>query len=321
MQVGTAISKPGTLATGYVELSQYPDAPVMSPVMIAQGATPGPRLWIQCLVHGPEIGGPISVARFLRLLDLQSFKGTITALMCANPLGMRAYNRLTPQDGANINRVFPGKSDGSVSEQIAHRVLALADEHGDVMLDLHSGGDLTITAFYVIYTADDTPAARESKRLAECVGSRYQWGSNEDWLKGAAFSNYTRRFKKPAIIVETGGGARVTDEDFANYRTALNGLAVTLGMMPGVAPVAQDIRHGGNAIHVKSTKGGFWHPKVAPGDDMVQGQVMGEMVDFFGTVVETTRCPLPKAWVGSIRRPYMPIYAGDQVVEVVETIA
>jgi len=301
-------------------LCQYPDAPVMAPVMIAEGMAPGPRLWIQCLVHGPEIGGPISVARFLRGLDLRTFKGTIAALMTANPLGMRAYNRLTPQDGANINRVFPGKPDGSVSEQIAHRVLSLADEHGDVMLDLHSGGDLTITAFYVIYTADDTPAARESRRLAAAVGSRYQWGSNEDWLKGACFSNYTRRCSKPALIVETGGGARVTDQDFENYRIALNGLATALGMLSGVPPVASDVRHGGNAIHVKSTKGGFWHAKVAPGEDMVEGQVMGEIVNFFGEVVETARCSLPKAWVGSIRRPFMPIYAGDQIVEVVQTL-
>ncbi|MBL8835563.1 MAG: hypothetical protein JNL66_04920, partial [Alphaproteobacteria bacterium] len=55
--------------------------------------------------------------------------------------------------------------------------------------------------------------------------------------------------------------------------------------------------------------------------DMVEGQVMGEVVDFYGDVVETVRCPFPRAWVGSIRRPYMAIFSGDQLVEVVELIA
>src|SRR5206468_722822 len=138
-----------------------------------------------------------------------------------------------------------------------------AAEHGDVLLDLHSGGDLTITAFYVIYTKGHA----ESQRLAAAVGSRYQWGSDEGWLKGALFSNYTRRTGKPAIIVETGGGGRVTEQDLANYQTALGGLTRALGMTAGATPMANDIRGGGNAVHAKATSGGFWQPQGAPGDD------------------------------------------------------
>ncbi len=320
MQIGTVVSAPGTLAKGTVEIGRYPDGPINSPVMVAEGTKPGPSLFITCLVHGTEIIGPLAVARFLKAIDLGRLSGRIVALLASNPLGLRHFNRLTPQDGMNLNRVFPGKADGSVSEQIAHRVFTLAGEHGDVLLDLHSGGELTITAFYTIYTADDSPAARESKRLSASVGSRYQWGSNEGWLKGALFSNYTRRYGKPAIIVESGGGARVTEQDFTNYATALNGLTQALGMLPGTPPVAQDIRHGGNAVHVKARAGGFWHPRVAPGDDMVKDQVMGEVVDFYGDVVEKVLCPFPRAWVGSIRRPYMAIFSGDQLVEVVERV-
>lgn len=321
MKIGTVVSAPGTLAKGTVEIGRYPDGPITSPVMVAEGRKPGPALFITCLVHGTEIIGPLAVARFLKALDFEQLSGRIVALLASNPLGLRHFNRLTPQDGMNLNRVFPGKVDGSVSEQIAHRVFTLAGEHGDVLLDLHSGGELTITAFYTIYTKDDSPAARESQRLSASVGSRYQWGSNEGWLKGALFSNFTRRYAKPAIIVESGGGARVTDQDFANYATALAGLTRALGMLPGAPPVAQDIRHGGNAVHVKARTGGFWHPRVAPGDDMAADQVMGEVVDFYGDVVETVRCPFAQAWVGSIRRPYMAIFSGDQLVEVVERIA
>ncbi len=310
----------GSIGKGQVVLGQAPDGPLTAPVIVARGRQPGPRLWIQCLIHGPEVVGPIALGRFLKEIDLAELKGSITGLLAANPLGFRAYNRLTPQDGANLNRVFPGKADGAVSEQLAHRVHSLAVEHGDVMLDLHSGGDLTITAFYVIYTKGEGPAYAESQRLAASVGSRYQWASNEGWLKGAAFSNFTRRADRPAIIVESGGGGRVTDQDLANFRTALFGLTRALGMLPGDPPTVSDIRHGGNAIHIKATTGGFWNPVVAPGDDLVEGQVMGQVIDIYGDVAETVRCTFPRAWVGSIRRPWMGVYSGDQVLEVVETL-
>jgi uncharacterized protein len=320
MRVDKVEAGPGSTARGYIEIGHYPDMPFYSPIMIARGRKVGPTLWIQCLVHGPEIVGPISVARFFREIDLEQLAGSIVALLVANPLGFRAYNRLTPQDGANLNRVFPGKPDGSVSEQIAHRVLDLAMRHGDVLLDLHSGGDLTITAFYVIYAKLDSDGSREARRLAAQVGSRYQWGSNEGWLKGAAFSNFTRRTGKPALIIESGGGGRVTDEDLANFRTGLFGLTRAMGMLPGAPPVAEDVRGGGNALHLKATRGGFWQPLIAPGDDVVAGQELGRIVDVFGDVAETVTCPFGQAWIGSIRRPWMGVYGGDQVIEIVERV-
>ncbi|MFT8244821.1 succinylglutamate desuccinylase/aspartoacylase family protein [Roseomonas sp. BN140053] len=322
MRFGTAEAAPGELAKGFIELGYYPDGPLVSPVLLARGASPGPRLLVQCLIHGGENVGPVSLARFLREIDLSALKGSIAALLVANPLGARTHSRLTPQDGMNLNRVFPGKPDGTVSEQLADRLLSIAGaEGGDAVLDLHSGGELTITAHYVIFDAKgDGAAERESRRLAGCVGSRFQWGSSEDWLDGAYFTNVTRQHNKAALIVESGGGARVTEDDLTNFRVTLHGLTRALGMLPGEVPEVSDIRHGGNAVHVKCRRGGYWRPLIAPGDDMVGGQPMGEMIDIFGEVVETITCPLPRAWVGSIKRAWMPLFNGDQVVEVVERI-
>ena len=60
-------------------------------------------------------------------------------------------------------------------------------------------------------------------------------------------------------------------------------------------------------------------PLVAPGDDVAKGQHLADIVDLFGDVVEEVHCPVEAAWVGSIRRPHMPIYNGDQVFELVGT--
>lgn len=319
MILGTTRPEAGAITRGHVELGSYPDGPITSAVMVATGRHDGPTLWVQAGVHGPEVVGQLSIARFLRSLDLGALRGRIVCLMVANPLGFRGYNRLTPQDGMNLNRVFPGKPDGTVSEQLAHRVLELAIQTGDVLMDLHSGGDLTITPFYVIYPKGPEAASARAASLSRDVGSRFQWGSDEDWMNGSFITNAVRQ-GKPALIVESGGGARVWDEDLRNMQTALDGLCRGMEMLPGDVPAVSDIRYGGNAVHLKSGAGGFWHPLVAPGDDVVAGQELGHVLDIWGDVSHRVHCGYARGWIGSIRRPFMPIYAGDQVIELVESV-
>lgn len=317
MTLGTARSERGEVTRGHVELGHYPDAPLTSAVMVATGLHDGPTLWVQAGIHGPEIVGQLAIVRFLRELDLSLLRGRIVCLMVANPLAFRAKDRLTPQDGMNLNRIFPGNPAGTVSEQLAHRVLTLALATGEVMLDLHSGGDLTITPFYVIYRKGLGTASERSAAFSRAVGSRLQWGSDEAWLDGAAFANFTRE-GKPAIIVESGGGARVTEEDLGNLRGAMLGLCQAMEMLPGSPPEAADVRYGGNAVHLKATTGGFWEPLVSSGEDVSKDQPLGRVVNIFGDTVETTICGFAQAWIGSIRRPFMPVYGGDQVIELVE---
>lgn len=262
--------------------------------------------------------GPLSIQRFLKTVDLNELKGTVVCLMLANPLGFRGYNRLTPQDGFNLNRVFPGNPGGHVSEQLANRLLELSLETADVLLDLHSGGDLTITCHYTLFHNDGTEAGQTSEGLAYATGAPNIWNSLEPFLEGTHFANFTKR-GKPALIVESGGGARVTEDDLERLTGAIFGVCQKLDMLPGTPPVLEKYRHGGDAVHLKARRGGLFIPKVGPGADVEKDQHIADIIDLFGDVVEEVRCPLSRAWVGSIRRPHMPIYNGDQVFELVAT--
>lgn len=316
--IGTAVRTPGTITRGHVELGSYPDGPVTSPVLVAAGKKDGPTLLVQSCIHGPEVVGPLSIQRFLKTVDLDQLSGTVVCMMLANPLGFRGYNRLTPQDGFNLNRVFPGDADGHFSQQLAHRLLELSLDTADVLLDLHSGGDLTITCHYTLFHNNGTPEGEESERLARATGAPNIWNSLEPFLSGSHFANFTMR-GKPALIVESGGGARVTAEDLDRLTGAIFGVCQALDMLPGAPAKLDRYRLGGDAYHLKARRGGLFIPRVGPGDDVVKGQHIADLVDLFGDVVEEVRCPLDVAWVGSIRRPHMPIYNGDQVFELVAT--
>ena len=316
--VGTAIGERGKITRGHLDLGEYPDGAIRSPVVIATGAEPGPVLWLQACIHGPEVVGPLAIQRFLKTVDLAQLKGTVACLMLANPLGFRGYNRLTPQDGYNLNRVFPGDAEGHYSYQLAHRLLEVSLATGDAMLDLHSGGDLTITCHYTLFHNDGSPQGAASERLAYASGAPNIWNSLEPSLAGAHFAAYTKR-GKPALIVESGGGARVTEEDIARLTQAIFGVLKEMKMLPGEPPKRDRYRLGADAIHMKATRGGLFLPFVAPGDDVVRGQHIADIVDLYGDVVQAVHCPVERAWVGSVRRPHMPIYNGDQVFELVGT--
>src|SRR4051812_1507629 len=81
--IGTAKPAKGEISRGHVELASYPDGPVLSPVLIAQGERDGPTLWLQACIHGPEVVGPLAIQRFLKSLDLKQLSGRIICLMLA----------------------------------------------------------------------------------------------------------------------------------------------------------------------------------------------------------------------------------------------
>ncbi|MGQ0663382.1 MAG: succinylglutamate desuccinylase/aspartoacylase family protein [Pseudomonadota bacterium] len=316
IKVGTASAKRGERTTGHLTLGHYPDAPISSPVIIAAGSEDGPTLWVQGCVHGPEVGGPVGILRFFASLDLNQVKGTVVAVMLANPLAFRALARNTPYDGENLNRVFPGGAADGHTRQIAGTLLRTALKTADAMLDLHSGGDRSIVPFYALYWNDGSPTSAEAARLARAAGTPDIWASTDGWLKGAMFTNLTRR-GVPALIVECGGGAQVPDSHIDNYASAIAGVATAMGILAGEPPRQANYRVADNALLVYNTRGGMFVPAVEAGAVVKEGDELGRIMDLFGNIVETVRSPVGPGWIASIRRRYMPLHSGEQVAEVI----
>lgn len=314
MRVGTTEIRRGERTTGELVLGHYPDGPITSPVVVAAGTQPGPTLWVQGCVHGAEVGGPVSILRLLSELDLRRLRGTLVAVMLANPTAFRGYARNTPIDGVNLNRIFPGSPRGYHSEQIAHTLLETALEVADAMLDLHSGGDRSIVPFYALYWNDGSEASQEAGRLARCAGTPSIWATKDAWLTGAMFTHFVRR-GKPGLIVECGGGAQVPEEHIRSFVAAMRGVMQGLAMLEGPPPHQSRYLVMEESLLVYSRTGGLFLPLVEPGEVVGKDQELGRIYDLYGGVVETVRSPIGPAFIASIRRRYMPVYSGDQIAE------
>jgi predicted deacylase len=319
LRVGSAVARPGKWTTGVLTLGHYPDGPITAPVNILAGRRPGPTLWVQCSIHGTEIGGAIGVLRFFRQIDPAAMRGAIVAVMAANPTAFRGFARNTPLDGANLNRLFPGDRRGPHSHQSASVLMETAFGIADAMMDLHSGGNEAIVPFYAIYRDEDSEAARAAARLARAAGTRDLWASRDVWLEGAMFASFTRQ-GKPGLIIECGGGGPVPEADVESFVRAVGGVARALGILPGRPPRQRRYRVMGEGLIVYNTRGGYFVPAARVGAVVPKGRVIGRIMDPHGRTVEEVRAPNGPAYLGALARAYLPVYSGAMVAECLEVV-
>ena len=118
------------------------------PLMIAVGAHDGPALGVTAAMHGDELNGLRVIHRLFDELNLQDLHGmVIAAPVCNTPgflNGTREFN-----DGADLNRIMPGKATGTPAELYAHRLMTRLICHFDYHIDLHTASKGRINTLYV----------------------------------------------------------------------------------------------------------------------------------------------------------------------------
>lgn len=112
---------------------------IMVPITVINGG-PGPTLVFTGGNHGDEYEGPISLLKLANHLKPDEILGRVIILPVMNLPAVRAGKRVSPIDNVNMNRAFPGRCDGSVTEMICHFIATRILPEADVVVDIHAGG-------------------------------------------------------------------------------------------------------------------------------------------------------------------------------------
>ncbi len=157
MKVGNIEAKAGEHAFGYLKTAASrsglsPDIPVH----LFVGAQPGPTLLVQGAIHGGEIIGSIAILNLIQKLDSKAIKGNVIAVPVVNRIGFELGERGSRVDGKDISRLFPGKKNGSVSDQIAYIYFEEVIKQCDVKIDFHAGAR-TAYERYVLFSSETDP--------------------------------------------------------------------------------------------------------------------------------------------------------------------
>jgi N-alpha-acetyl-L-2,4-diaminobutyrate deacetylase len=112
---------------------------VMVPIIVVKNGG-GPTVLFIGGNHGGEYEGPVTLSKLSRNLKADQVQGRVIIIPALNLPAVQAGERVSPIDGLDMNRVFPGKYNGTVTQVIAHYVHEAILPLCDVVIDLHSGG-------------------------------------------------------------------------------------------------------------------------------------------------------------------------------------
>lgn len=266
-------------------------------VLIVRGCSPGPTLLLLGSVHGDEYEGPAAIWDTYRQADPAALRGTLVLLPVANPPAYQAGQRVNPADPKDLARTFPGSSNGTVTERIAAVIQESLVAHADLLCDLHSAGRLYRIDPWAGYAlVSDSKRLDQQRRVARILGYPTVWGS--PLLPGRSLWA-ADRCGVPAIYVEAPGEGRCRPEDVERNRRAIAQILRFLGMVDepplNLAPqrFIEDAQPGGGYLQVQivSRSGGYFHAQVEVGAGVEQGQVLGEIWDPAGRILERIEAP------------------------------
>ena len=199
-----------------------------------------------------------ALTRFMRGLDTGDAARLDVAAPIVNVTAFRGRSPfVTPEDGKNLNRCFPGAPDGTHSEQLAHHVFTELISGSDLLIDLH-GGDLVealepFTLFDGVAGGRPGRGARPRLRPAYVI-ARAASSAIEGTTSAAAADAGI-----PGITPEAGGcGLMEEDAIRAHYDGLANALRQARDAGRASRRRRAELRRSGRFIWLRCREAGWW---------------------------------------------------------------
>ena len=285
------------------------------------GESDGPHLLITGGVHGDEFE-PMAAIRALRTrIEPAKLRGRITLVPVVNESAYRNRTR-EGEDGLDLARICPGRSDGSVTQRTAAALSALI-ETADLYIDLHCGGvayDAYELAGYTLHP--DADVLDTQRRMAKAFNLPLVWGTNPQ-VDGRSIS-VARDAKVPAIYAEWHGEGRLRPEGIGDYIDGCLNVMAQCDMIDRNQPpsrikyVVEDASplSGDYDLYNQSAIEGCFVPSVELGQFVGEGDSLGTVTDVLGDAVQTVRSSVAGMVVCVRTYPYVP--SGKSVAIVID---
>ncbi|MGR3200052.1 MAG: N(2)-acetyl-L-2,4-diaminobutanoate deacetylase DoeB [Paracoccus sp. (in: a-proteobacteria)] len=246
---------------------------VMIPLTVI-GNGDGPTALLTGGNHGDEYEGPIALQQLAWELEPDDITGRIIIAPYLNYPAFRAGTRVSPIDQVNMNRCFPGRPDGTVTQKIAHYFDSVLVPMADVVLDYHSGGKtLDFLPYAAAHYLDDADQQAACVAAMQAFGAPWSMMMREIDAVGM-FDTAVEEKGKVFVTTEIGGGGTATA---ASARIAISGAKNVLrhaGLLGGEIERA-DSRMldmpGDDCFHF-ATRDGLLHPLADLGEPVAEGQ-------------------------------------------------
>jgi predicted deacylase len=301
IEIGNISVKQGEMKLGNIDCGYLPDSSVVSiPLLVANGTEPGPTLLLTAAMHGAELTGIEVIRRLLReIIDPQKLRGMVIAAPILNPFAFRSASMITPQDGHNLNRVFPGDPKTLLSHRLAHLIFTQLVARADYLIDFHAN-PFPALQFSFIKEGDDKDVWRKSREMAAAFGiTTVEMISNYERHRQGTIGECAANEGKPNLTIELIYWRRINETSVQTGICGTCNVMKHLKMIDGEIEKQQGIEvFGGRMTRMELTaqKGGLIHYFKDAGDPIAKGQVIAVMRDPWGDIVEEIKSPCD-GWV------------------------
>lgn len=296
VQVGSIAAAPGEKSSGFIDVPALSDKSSQIPVTIINGANQGPTLALIGGTHGYEYAPMMALQQLSNTLDPVELSGTIIIVHIANMpafLGRNIY--YNPVDNKNLNRTYPGKADGSLSERIAYAITENVIKQSDYMIDMHSGdGNEDLRPYiYMPHTSDEALDTKiKSMALSFGIDHIIIDRSPVTAPESSVFTDMTAlSLGIPAMTTEVGGIGSTDDKWVSKNLSGTLNLLRHLKMISGAPLPPHAVVWLENYEVVTSPETGVFIPSASSGYMVAKDGVLGELVDFFGKPIMTIKAP------------------------------
>jgi uncharacterized protein len=282
MIIGNLQVAPGEKVNGYLEL---PTVPERLPAFLIRGETDGPKVLVLGGIHGCEYTSIDAALKIGRSVQAKDIKGTVIVLPIANPASFYARSiYVHPRDQKNLNRVFPGKVDGTDSERLAYWINELCFKEVDYIIDLH-GGDMieSLVPFTIYHITENQQLVEDSKKIASLFDINYVVGSTGQ-VPGSTYGTAAEQ-GKVAIIAEAGQNGLLDPTDSHRLQEGTKNVLRSIGILAGDI-VESASTHLSRFDWYRASSKGLWYSNIMIGQSVAEGDLLGELVDEFGETME-----------------------------------
>ena len=315
--------------TGYLRLIHSDNAHAASiiPIPIAVVvAGEGPSVLLCAGTHGNEYEGQVILRELAGELTPESVNGRVIVMPSLNMPAVRDDARVSPLDGANLNREFPGASDHGPTAAIAGFVAEVILPLCDAGIDIHTGGDsMTFVPLVYLCRCENDEVFGRSAALAEAFGA--PWTYLVTGVQGqGGFDPCAQNQGVAFISTELGGGARLGRETLDIGRRGVRNVLAHLGVIPSEAttgealPTTRCLTNRGPDGTLVCECAGFLETLQAPGAAVAQGETVARVhpvENGFGSA-ETLLAPRDGIIVSQRTAPH--VRHGDIVLDVATEI-
>ncbi|MBK8907151.1 MAG: N-alpha-acetyl diaminobutyric acid deacetylase DoeB [Rhodospirillales bacterium] len=233
--------------------------------------------------HGDEYEGPIALIKLAKSLSAADVSGRVIIIPCLNLPAVRTATRLSPIDGRNMNRVFPGNPEGTITDLIADFVYRSILPLADAVVDLHAGGKtLNYLPSVVMHHLDDPELMVRTFAALKSFGAPIGMILRELDTQGM-LDTAVEEMGKIFISTELGGIGTSSATSVGIAERGVYKLLRHFGVLAGFADLSKQTR----LMHTPDAAGftivahaGILEMIVDLGDEVAAGDVLARIYDY-----------------------------------------